>query len=48
MAQWIEKMKAWAAANEPGTLEYTFGRDALDGDVFGVWERYANADALKV
>ncbi|EIN12997.1 hypothetical protein PUNSTDRAFT_131225 [Punctularia strigosozonata HHB-11173 SS5] len=47
LASWIEKMKAWAKENEPGTLEYTFARDAPDGDVFATWERFRDGDALK-
>ncbi|KAI0934583.1 hypothetical protein AcW1_006058 [Taiwanofungus camphoratus] len=44
LAKWATDMKAHVDANEPGTLEYTVARY---GDIFAVWQRYANADGLK-
>ncbi|EPS92994.1 hypothetical protein FOMPIDRAFT_92001 [Fomitopsis schrenkii] len=44
LVKWADKLKEHATVNEPGTLEYTFGRAE---DTLVVWERYANADALK-
>ncbi|EMD35760.1 hypothetical protein CERSUDRAFT_115712 [Gelatoporia subvermispora B] len=45
LANWIEKLKAYANENEPGTLEYSFARD---GDTFVTWERFADLAALKL
>ncbi|EIN06404.1 hypothetical protein PUNSTDRAFT_136268 [Punctularia strigosozonata HHB-11173 SS5] len=47
VAAWIERLKEDAAVNEPGTIEYSFARDSPDGDVFAVWERFADVDAMK-
>lgn len=44
---WITRLKAQVAEEKGQTLEYTWARDAPNGDVFVVWERYASVDAWK-
>lgn len=39
LVKWADKLKEHATVNEPGTLEYTFGRAE---DTLVVWERLAH------
>ncbi|THH03976.1 hypothetical protein EW145_g5858 [Phellinidium pouzarii] len=46
LAQWFANLKARADSDiEPGTLRYHIVRN---GDLFAVWEEYANAEALEL
>lgn len=43
----IAKLKEYIKDNEPDTLEYSVARDPENPDIFVVWERFTNVDALK-
>jgi len=45
--KFFQELQENVKSNEPGTLEYTFHQKAGEPSTFVVYEKYADADALK-